>query len=129
MIATASVRSDGLYHIDNLIDLITYKYNTVHKTIDYSSFLVDLYGTKHVTAYNGEVLNVGTPLTTKQIHGSCQNKNSACDAGIEPMALTHVKFAHFSPKVLKWAVQNNTTIGMRFSNDQLKRCTLRFCDS
>ena len=88
-----------------------------------------MYGTAHVTAYNGEVLNIGTPLTTEQIHGSCQNKNAACDIGLEPLALTHVKFIHASPKVLKWAIQHNTTKGMRFSHDQIKRCKLKLCDS
>ena len=129
VIATASVRSDGLYHVDNLLDLLDYNYQQVPKTNDYSCYLVNLYGKAHVTAYIGEVLNTGVPLTKKEVHGSCQNKNTSCDVGIEPLALTHIKFGHASPKVLKWAAKYNTTIGMRFSHDQLKRCTLKLCDS
>lgn len=125
VVATASVRSDGLYHIDNLLDLIYYDYKPVDKRKDYSVHLVSLYGTAHVSAYNGEVLTEGTPLTTKQIHGSCQNKNASCDAGVSPLSQTHVKFAHASPKIIKWASKHNTTIGMRYSYDQLKRTQLR----
>ena len=35
VIATASVRSDGLYHFDNLLDLLEYDYKQVPKTKDY----------------------------------------------------------------------------------------------
>ena len=139
VITTASVRSDGLYHMDNLLELLYYPYTTIDKSNDYSSIFVTLYGPAHVTAYNSEVKITGVTtsedleekrLQRLHLQGSCQaNKNSACDVGMDPLTISHVKFAHLSPKIILWASKHNTTIGMRFCHDQLKRTKLKLCDS
>lgn len=135
VITTASIRSDGLYHMDNLLELIYYPYLTVDKSNDYSSIFVALYGPAHVSAYNGAVTTTGVTTSEEleekrlqrlHLQGSCQsNKNPACEVGLDPLTITHVKFAHMSPKILLWASRHNTTIGMKFCHDQLRRTKLK----
>jgi hypothetical protein len=138
VIATASIRSDDLYHMDNILALIHYDYKAVDRSIDYSDYLVKLYGPTDINLANNGVFipkeseDIRTEekeLLRQHLHGSCQNRNTSCEVGMDPMSITHVKWAHISPKVLLWASKHNTTIGMRFCYDQLKRTKLKLCDA
>ena len=136
VIGTASIRSDDLYHMDNILDVIDYDYKGVDRSTDYSSILVGLYGRIDNIASNGVVMadvdrinDEHKELQRQHLQGSCQNKNSSCEVGMDPMTIAHVKYAHMSPKVILWASKYNTTKGMRFCYDQLKRTKLKLCDA
>lgn len=127
VITTASVQSDGLYHFDNILELINYPYKATERSNDYSSHLRALYGGAHPsTSETIKVEEIEKAVRKNQLSGGCQNKNSSCDVGLDPITLLHVKLGHASEKVIKWTVKNNTTSGLRYSYDQIKNAKLRF---
>lgn len=128
VIATASVRSDGLYHLDNLLDLINYPYLEQTRTTDYFGNLVSVYGHERVTSNEGSVQPeiINKPLTRQQIAGGCMNRYTAGDVGLDPITQLHVKLGHASEKVIKWTVKNDCTMGLRYCYDQIKNAKLGF---
>lgn len=127
VITTASVRSDGLYHLDNLLALIYYPYNEQPRTTDYFGDLISVYGRERVTSNEGHVQPpIQEPLTRQQIAGGCMNRYTAGDVGLDPITQLHVKLGHASEKVIKWTVKHDCTMGLRYCYDQIKHAKLGF---
>jgi hypothetical protein len=120
IVTTVSIRDDGLYHFDNLNQLVYY--NGLPK------------GTRYPT--EERTMTMAHILTTPEDHenkrrvrGMTQGKFAAREVGNTPMQQLHLKMNHMSEKLIKYTVKNNIVDGLQYSWDQIKHCKLELCEA
>jgi hypothetical protein len=128
-ITTASIREDGLYHMDDLPQLIHYDYTSVDRSHDYVTNQMELLGigTDRTTiASNAKTIHLDKLTPLERAGGSAMHKNASCAVGLDPIAQLHVRLGHASEKVIKWSAQHGIVKGFGFSYDQIKHGKLKF---
>jgi hypothetical protein len=61
------------------------------------------------------------------LHGSSQINTRSTIVGLNPLEVLHVKLGHVGEDTIKWAVRNNSMIGLGYTFDQIKNLNLKQC--
>jgi len=106
IIATATVHSDGLYHIDDVRKFLCHTINETKR----------LYLSK-------------TSIDKQQTRGSAKIKFKATTVGLNPLEILHLKLGHANETLIKWCVKHGIVMGTGYTYDEIKNLTLPLCDA
>lgn len=125
VVTTVSIRKDGLYHFDNLDELINYrglpKGPHPHGFVDIDNFIPKPKPTLSIANALSESDKL---LRRRHLDGESKAKYAAREVGCTPLQQLHVKLGHMGEKQIKWQVQHDIVMGMNYSWDQIRNCKL-----
>ena len=101
IVATATLKSDNLYHIDNIECFLRWS-NVKHK------------------AYLTQ---------SESVKGSARILKRATTHNMNPLEILHVKLGHVNEDLIKWIVKNNIIIGLNVKYNDIKDLHLQLCDA
>ena len=101
IVATATIKSDNLYHIDDMKSFLNWS-NDKHKSF----------------------------ITSSQfLKGSAKILKKSTTYNMNPLEILHVKLGHANEDLIKWIVKNNLIIGLNVKYDDIKNISLPMCDA
>jgi hypothetical protein len=103
--AEATLKNDGLYHIDDPNNFLIYQH-----------------------AKNANAI-INTDYQNDILKGSSQIKYRATSVGLNPLEVLHVKLGHASEDLIKWIIKNGVVKGLDYTYDQIKNLHLPLCDA
>ena len=151
VVATATLRNDGLYYIDDLTKFLLYEGTCIPCTHIYYSKAGNIddlpdNGNRYATPATHDtrtavrrkvlesIINKQNKLIEQlrndqenHIRGSSRIKTRSTTVGMNPLEILHVKLGHVGEDTIKWAARNNSLVGLGFTYDDIKHLTLKLC--
>jgi len=130
VVTTVSIRKDGLYHFDNLSELVNYKGlpkgPRPQGHVDITTFIP--LPEPELQTFANALSDADRELKRRHLYGGSKAKYAARrEVGCTPLQQLHIKLGHQSEKIIKWQVQHGIVQGMNYSWDQIRNCKLELC--
>jgi hypothetical protein len=146
VVATATLQNDGLFHIDDITKFLDLEGSCVPCTTIYypnasdsitnnlnnSIALNSISKSKHMLKLlkqQSKELKILRQHNKSLIRGSSQINTRSTLVGLNPLEVLHVKLGHVGEDTIKWAVRNDSMIGLGYTYDEIKNLTLKQCPS
>lgn len=130
VVTTVTIHKDGLYHFDNLDELVYYtglpKGPRPHYQVSLTDYLITSPHNNTKTLVNA-LTEADKELNRRHLYGESKAKFAAREVGNTPLQQLHVKLGHMSEKLIKYQVKNGIVQGMNYSWDQIRNCKLELC--
>jgi hypothetical protein len=128
IVTTVSIRNDGLYHFDNLNDLVYYT-GLSKGPRKFFTPLDDPQSEERQMTMSHILKDPEAVERRRHLKGVGQGQFAAREVGNTPMQQLHLKMNHMSEKLIKHTVKNNVVDGLQYTWDQIKRCRLELCEA
>ena len=125
IVTTATLHADGLYRIDDLTSLENFMPHESATEQEPSPIM------------NIIINNISTKKSEHRKQGEKsfkqgarkQSKRQDCYNDLNPLEILHVCMNHASRERILWHVKSGAISGLQFTYDEVKRCSMRQCDT